>query len=177
MVIPLIFTTLTHNFYIAPSEPIESPCRGASCVPSGLASCIHWQYAILFRCIHHTICTVVSQMSYLCCTWPNLLSKLVIEQRGSSPLFPSLENRSWAIFPTPFQPHLKFAEQTLHILLFPSLLGVLKILFFNKHLLLQNHAQHQLSPIPQVAMQGFALLLKTLLNPNQPSHPFLSRKI
>ena len=65
--------SLTHIFCIVPSEPVKPPRRGASCIPPGQAFCIQWQYAILFRWIHRTNYTVVSQMCYLCCAWPNLI--------------------------------------------------------------------------------------------------------
>ena len=50
-------------------------------------------------------------------------------------------------------------------------LVVLKILFFNKHLLLQNHLQQPNGAIPQVAMQGFVLFFT---HSSTPINPFLS---
>ena len=82
---------------------------------------------------------------------------------------------SVSFFKKPFLSHLQDSSCLVSPLFFSSLL--LKILFSNEHFLLQNHPQHPLRAIPSVAMQGFALLLNTLLNTNQPSLPFLSRQI
>ena len=68
---------------------------------------------------------------------------------------------------------------SLQLLSFSSFLLLLYSWKFssNEHFLLQNYRQHPLRAIPSVAVQGFALLLNTLLNTNQPSLPFLSRQI
>ena len=83
-------------------------------------------------------------------------------------LFPSLRNHSQTIYRSPLQPHPTFSWQIFHVEL-P--VPVLKILFFNKHPLLQSHAA---STRAQLAMQGFALLPYTL---SIPINPFFPRQI
>ena len=47
--------------------------------PYSFWASVHWQYVILlYWWIHCTICTAVSQMSYLRCAWPSLFSMHII---------------------------------------------------------------------------------------------------